>query len=162
VLLAEILVQRSGRGLLDLARTDLFEPLGIARWEWRSGAHGQPLAYAGLRLTPRDLLRLGRVLLADGAWDGRQVVPAAWVATTLQPAMTIGKGPFRYGSHWWAGQVAHGERSVRWVGGIGNGGQRLHVVPALDLAVVFTAGAYNSEQIGRDEYALFRKIVASA
>ena len=162
VLLAEILVQRSGRGLLDLARTDLFERLGIARWEWRSGAHGQPLAYAGLRLTPRDLLRLGRVLLADGAWDGRQVVPAAWVATTLQPAMTIGKGPFRYGSHWWAGQVAHGKRSVRWVGGIGNGGQRLHVVPALDLAVVFTAGAYNSEQIGRDEYALFRKIIASA
>jgi CubicO group peptidase (beta-lactamase class C family) len=35
VLLAE---QRSGRSLLDLVRTDLFEPLGIARWEWRGGS----------------------------------------------------------------------------------------------------------------------------
>jgi len=162
VLLAEILVQRSGRGLLDLARTDLFEPLGIAKWEWRTGQHGQPLAYAGLRLTPPDLLRLGRLMLAGGVWQGRQVVPAAWVAATLQPAMTIGNGPLRYGRHWWAGQVQHRDRSLRWIAGFGNGGQRLQIVPELDLVVAFTAGAYNSVQIGRDELALFRKIVASA
>ena len=153
VLLAEILVQRSGRGLLDLARADLFEPLGIAKWEWRTGQHGQPLAYAGLRLAPPDLLRLGRLMLAGGAWQGRQVVPAAWVAATLQPAMTIGNGPLRYGRHWWAGQVQHGDRSLRWIGGFGNGGQRLQIVPELDLAVVLTAGAYNSVQIGPDELA---------
>jgi CubicO group peptidase (beta-lactamase class C family) len=162
VLLAEILVQRSGRGLLDLARTDLFEPLGIAKWEWRTGQHGQPLAYAGLRLTPPDLLRLGRLMLAGGVWQGRQVVPAAWVAATWQPAMTIGNGPLRYGRHWWAGQVQHRDRSLRWIAGFGNGGQRLQIVPELDLVVAFTAGAYNSVQIGRDELALFRKIVASA
>jgi CubicO group peptidase (beta-lactamase class C family) len=161
VLLAEILVQRAGRSLLDLARSDLFQPLGIVQWEWRSGAHGQPLAYAGLRLTPPDLLRLGRLLLAGGAWEGREVVPAAWVAATLQPSITIGKGPLRYGHHWWAGQVPHGGRSLPWTAGLGNGGQRLYLVPDLDLAVVFTAGAYNSEQIGRSELAMFRQIVAA-
>jgi CubicO group peptidase (beta-lactamase class C family) len=162
VLLAEILEQRTGRSLLDLARTDLFEPLGIERWEWRGGLHRQPLAYAGLRLTPPDLLRLGQLLLSGGTWQGRQVVPDAWIAATRQPSITIGKGPFRYGHHWWDGVVPRDDRNLAWTGGVGNGGQRLFVVPELDLAVVFTAGAYNSEQIGRTEFALFSRIVASA
>ena len=163
VLLAEILEQRSARGLLDLARTDLFEPLGITHWEWRTGTHRRPLAYGGLRLTPPDLLRLGQMVLAGGAWDGRQVVPAAWIAATLRPTITIGKGPFRYGHHWWDGTVQRGGRDVAWTAGIGNGGQRLYVVPELDLAVVLTAGAYgeSSERLGRAEFALFRQIVAS-
>jgi CubicO group peptidase (beta-lactamase class C family) len=161
VLLAEILVKRSGRSLHDLVRTDLFEPLGIAHWEWRTGDHGQPLAYAGLRVTPPDLLRLGRLLLAGGTWQGRQILPAAWVAATLRPSLVVGKGPLRYGLHWWAGQVQHAGRSLPWIAGLGNGGQRLVIVPELDLAVVFTAGAYNSEQIGPIEGALFRQIVAS-
>ncbi len=163
VLLAEILAQRSGRSLLELAGTGLFEPLGITRWEWRSGAHRQPLAYAGLRLTPPDLLRLGQMLLAGGRWNGRQVVPAEWVAASLQPSITIDQGPFRYGHHWWHGQLPHAGGSVAWTAGVGNGGQRLFLVPDLDLAVVFTAGAYGekSEQTGRREYALFRRIVGS-
>jgi CubicO group peptidase (beta-lactamase class C family) len=161
-LLAEVLAQRSGRRLLDLVKIDLFEPLGIEHWEWRSGQHGRPLAYAGLRLAPRDLLRIGQLMLAGGAWQQRQVVPAAWVAATLQPNITIGNGPLGYGRHWWAGQVEHGGRSVRWTAGFGNGGQRLFIVPELDLVVVFTAGVYNSEQISRIEFALFREIVAAA
>ena len=160
VLLAEVLAQRSGRSLIDLARSDLFNPLGITNWEWRSGQHGKPLAYAGLRLAPRDLLRLGQLMLSKGAWQGRQVVPAAWVAATLQPSITIGSGPLRYGHHWWAGQVKHASGSLAWIAGFGNGGQRLFVVPELEMAVVLTAGAYNSVQIGSTEAALFRQIVA--
>lgn len=164
VLLAEILEQRTGRSLLDLARTDLFEPLGITRWEWRSGSHRRPLAYAGLRLTPPDLLRIGRMLLARGAWQQRQIVPAAWIAATVQPTITIGKGPLLYGNHWWDGRVPYDGRNLAWTAGFGNGGQRLFIVPELELAVVFTAGAYGerSEQVGRTEFALFRQIVAAA
>ena len=159
VLLAEILEQRSGGKLLDLARTGLFEPLGIANWQWRSGAHFKPLAYAGLRLTSPHLLRLGRLLLSGGRWEGRQVVPAAWVAATLQPSIKIGDGRLGYGHHWWSGRMPRGERSVAWTAGFGNGGQRLFVMPELELVVVMTAGAYNSERIGPTEAALARHIV---
>ena len=89
------------------------------------------------------------------------MLPAAWVAATLQPSITIGKGPMRYGHHWWAGQVQHAGRSLPWTAGVGNGGQRLFVVPEFDLAVGFTAWAYNSEQIGPIESALLRQIVAT-
>jgi CubicO group peptidase (beta-lactamase class C family) len=161
VLLADILAKRSGRKLLELARADLLEPLGISNWEWRGGAHRQPLAYAGLRLTPPDLLRLGRLLLSSGRWQERQVVPAAWVAATLQPNIDAVQGRLRYGHHWWSGQIPRGERSVAWTAGLGNGGQRLVVLPELDLVVVMTAGAYNSERIGVLEAALLRQIVAT-
>lgn len=160
VLLADVLEQRSGRTLIDLARTELFSPLGITSWEWRSGRHGKPLAYAGLRLTPRDLLRLGQLMLSKGAWQGRDVVPAAWVAATLQPSIATGSGPLRYGHHWWGGQLQRDGRSMVWIAGFGNGGQRLYVVPDLELTVVFTAGAYNSVQIGRTENALIQQIIA--
>ena len=89
------------------------------------------------------------------------MLPAAWVAATLQPGMTVGNGPSRYGHHWWAGQIPHGGRSLSSIAGLGNGGQRLVIVPELKLAVVLTAGAYNSEQIGPIESALVRQIVAA-
>ena len=163
MLLADILEQRSGRGLLDLVRTDLFEPLGITRWEWRGGSPRRPLADGGLRLASPDLLRLGQLLLAGGAWQGRQVVPSAWIAASLQPSITVGNGPFRYGHHWWDGLLPHNGRDLAWTAGVGFGGQRLFIVPELDLAVVFTAGAYGDNYgIVRKEFALFRLIVAAA
>lgn len=162
VLLADILEQRTGRSLLDLARKDLFEPLGIVNWGWHSGLHGRPLAYGGLRLTPPDLLRMGQLLLAGGKWQGRQVVPAAWITATLRPSITIDQGPLGYSLHWWAGRVPREGRDLAWTAGLGNGGQRLFIVPEIDLAVVFTAGAYGSEEISRAARALFRQIVAAA
>ena len=163
VLLAEILEQRSGRSLLDLARTDLFEPLGITRWEWRGGVPRRPSADGGLRLTSPELLRLGQLLLAGGAWQGRQVVPSAWVAASLRPSITIGNGPFRYGHHWWDGLMRHDGRDLAWTAGVGFGGQRLFVVPELALVVVFTAAAYgDNHAIVLKEFALFRQIVAAA
>ena len=163
VLLAEILEQRSGRSLLDLARTDLFEPLGITHWEWRGGVPGWPSADGGLRLSSPDLLRLGRLLLAGGAWQGHQVVPPAWIAASLQPSITIGNGPFRYGHHWWDGLVRHEGRDLAWTAGVGFGGQRLFIVPELELVVVFTAAAYSDNHaIVLKEFALFRQIVAAA
>jgi CubicO group peptidase (beta-lactamase class C family) len=159
-LLGEILQRRSGRALTELARDDLFGPMGITDWEWRSGTHGQPLAYAGVRITPRALLDLGRLVMDGGLWEGRQLLPPAWAAAILQPVIRVGNGPLEYGYQWWAGPVEHGGRKLSWSGGFGNGGQRLFVVPELALVVVMNAGQYNSGSIGGQEMRLFRRIVA--
>lgn len=161
VLLAEIVQRRAGRPWLDLVREQLFEPLGITRWEWRSGAVGKPLPYAGLRLSAADLLKLGRVMLDGGRWQGRQLVDADWVQTTLTPQIAIAPGQGGYSWQWWSGTVQRDGQALPTTAALGNGGQRLQLVPALDLAVVFTAGQYNSPSIGAAEGRLFRQIVAT-
>ena len=161
VLLAEIVQRSGGKPWLEQAREHLFEPLGITRWEWRSGAQAQPLAYAGLRLSASDLLNLGRMMLDAGRWRGHSVVPAAWVQATLQPQITFTGAPGAYSHHWWSGSVPRGGQTLPTTAAFGNGGQRLFVVPALDLAVVFTAGQYNSATIGAAQGRLFRQIAAA-
>ena len=82
---ADVLVRASKTPLRELARTRLFEPLGITDWEWVSDLNGRPVAFAGLRLKPRDLLKFGRMMLDRGQWQGRQIVPAEWVAQSMRP-----------------------------------------------------------------------------
>ena len=162
VLLAEIVQRRGGKPWLDQARDQLFTPLGIQRWEWRRGAHRQPLSYAGLRLSASDLLKLGCMMLDNGRWQGQAVVPANWVQATLKPQIAFAQGGGGYSHHWWSGTVQRDGQNLATTAGLGNGGQRLYLVPALDMAVVFTAGQYNSPTIGAAQSRLFRQIVATA
>lgn len=159
-LLAEILARNTGMALPEFARTYLFEPLGITQWEWMNDVRGRPLAFSGLRLRPIDLARIGQLVLQHGQWNGRQLVPAAWIEDAIRPHIDTGDGR-QYGYHWWLGKVDAAGRRHQWAGAFGNGGQRLYVVPSLDLAVVITAGAYDSNTIGQHCGALLKKIAAA-
>ncbi|GAA3021466.1 serine hydrolase [Streptosporangium longisporum] len=129
-LLARLIEKGTGSALADYARDRLFEPLGITRFAWTTGTDGTAIAAAGLRLTPRGLLAIGGLVL-DG---GRDVVPASWLAAALRPRVRRDENS-SYGYHWYTGEG--------WVGAFGNGGQRIHVAPPLDLVVAITAGEYD-------------------
>jgi CubicO group peptidase (beta-lactamase class C family) len=78
-LLGLILSKVSGQPLDDLAKAALFEPLGINDWEWQHFPNGGADTSGGLRLRPRDLAKLGQLVLDGGAWRGRLIVSAHWV-----------------------------------------------------------------------------------
>jgi len=69
-----------GRSALEFANEHLFGPLGITNVEWESNADGTSRGTIGLELTPRDMLRFGLLYMNEGCFEGRQIVPAAWVA----------------------------------------------------------------------------------
>jgi CubicO group peptidase (beta-lactamase class C family) len=138
-----LLSKATGQTLDAFARTELFEPLGITDFEWRLIASGEPAAASGLRLRPRDTAKLGQMLLDHGAWHGKQVVPADWIAAATAPHIGAPLLWF-YGYQFWLGRSWAQGREVDWIEGRGLGGQRLYVVPALDLVVLVHAGLYRS------------------
>jgi CubicO group peptidase (beta-lactamase class C family) len=142
-ILADLIARGSGQTLSEYARSRLFAPLGIHDWTWVADLHGRPMAFNGLRMRPRDLLKIGRLVLDQGQWEGKQIVPASWIAKSMAPAFDTNVRDYRYGHQWWAGTARWHGRPLQWHAGFGNGGQRLYVIPALDLAIVTTAGAYD-------------------
>ena len=144
----------------DYARAVLFDPLGIGRTEWRSGRDGERNFASGLGMRPRDLARIGQMILNGGTFDGRQVVPAAWLEDSFTSAVKISDRR-QYGHHWYLGIVAFdgldGRRRARWIAAMGNGGQRLTVLPDLELVVVITAGNHNRRGLSPDD--LFNEVI---
>ncbi|HET6331243.1 MAG TPA: serine hydrolase [Holophagaceae bacterium] len=159
--LADILARATQTPLKDFARKMLFEPLDIREWEWMADLHGRPLAFSGLRMRPRDMAKIGRLVLNHGQWQGQQIVPADWIAASMQPRLETGIADFQYGYQWWLGPVDWHGRNLRWSAAFGNGGQRIFVVPDLDMTVVITAGAYGDPQIGPRVNAYFKDIIST-
>ena len=147
-LLARLIEKGTGRKLHEFARETLFEPLQIENTEWRRGMDGEPIAASGLRLTPRHLARIGVMILSGGQWNGKQVIPAEWLTASFTPAISMPDGR-QYGYQWYLGTVpmndgAGGVRLEKIISAVGNGGQRLFLMPRLELVVAVTAGNYNA------------------
>ena len=159
-LLGRLIAKGTGRSLPDYARAALFDPIGLGRTEWVTSkdtwvfrqtgtGDGEPIAASGLRMTTRDLARLGQLVLDNGMADGRQVVPSDWLAECFVPRVSVNELQ-RYGYQWYLGDMEFlagaGVRLEHWVGCAGNGGQRLYVMPELDVVIVVTAGNYSEPE----------------
>jgi CubicO group peptidase (beta-lactamase class C family) len=158
-----------GRSIAEIARMDLFDPLGITDWKWGKGWNGYYLPYAGIGLRSQDMLKIGELMLSRGYWQGRQIVPAPWVDEVTATLLKVQTNYFdiddqgtMYGYFWWNGTVDWLGPHVRWYSTVGNGGQKIFVVPSLKLIVVMTAGEYGTPEIQTWQTGLLKKIIAAA
>lgn len=78
--LSAIVQQLTGETVMDYLRPRLFDPLGMTEATWPASPEGITLGGFGLSLTTESLARFGQFLLDQGRYDGRQLVPADWVA----------------------------------------------------------------------------------
>ncbi|MBP7002926.1 serine hydrolase [Amaricoccus sp.] len=157
-LLAAIIARGAGMSLIDYADARLFGPLGIEDVDWFTDYYGVAQPFAGLRLRPRDVAKIGQLVLQDGMWNGVQVVPADWLAASFRRGVTAEEG-CDYGYQWWLCATESG-LDVRE--GAGNGGQELLIVPDLDLVVVTTRGSYGDPDAWEAPWALLEEVVAGA
>lgn len=161
-LLGETLVKSTGQSLRDYARDKLFTPLDITDFEWLDAGVSRKLgAFGSLRLRPRDAAKLGRLLLTDGQWNGKQVLPSGWAVESIKPRIN-GEGLFFYGYQWWLGRSFRNGAELTWTAGVGLGGQRLYIVPSLDLVVMINSGHYASGLQGVIPAGIFNRIVLPA
>lgn len=151
--LAAIILATTGMPVDAYAKRVLFGPLQITDFEWLGDLDGMPSAASGLRLRARDLAKIGSVFLNAGRWKDQQIVPAQWVidATRLHldsPAY-IGRTypPFvlrgGYGYQWWYQQLKTPVGDLVFAAALGNGNQRVLVIPQLEMAITLFGGFYN-------------------
>jgi CubicO group peptidase (beta-lactamase class C family) len=136
--------------LADYARSVLFAPLGITELEWLGDLAGMPAAASGLRLRPRDLAKFGSLYLHDGKWNGKQVLAPGWAMESTRRHFAFrartgadAAGQFGYAYFWWYNCYPSGAGLIEARTAVGNGQQRIFVLPGLDMAVTILAGRYN-------------------
>lgn len=142
---------------LAFAREFLLEPMGITDAFWQTAGDGIRQGGGGLWLKPRDMARFGYLYLHNGAWQGEQIVPAGFVAEAVKTqSYPYGGTSFGYGyQSWWTYPLS----GVYFSDGLN--GQKIYVVPDLDLVVVFTAHI-TTDPNGVQRPLLFDYIIPSA
>ena len=158
--MAAVLQRATGKSLQEYAQTKLFDPLGIKNVEWVGNLAGMPAAASGLRLRPRDLAKFGSLFLHGGKWNGKQVIPSNWVELSTKRHFRFrprtgadAGGEFGYSYFWWYSCYPSNLGLIEARTAVGNGQQRVFVLPGLNMVVTIMAGRYNdfttSSTLGR-------------
>ncbi len=138
-MLAAIVVRLSGTSLSDFLTKHLFTPLGIKDFFWETCPQGIERGGWGLYMRAEDLAKIGLLLLADGVWEGKRLIPHDYLARAVSPIVKTPDttGRYDYGYQIWVG---HKPRAYLFNGMFG---QNVLIFPETDVVVV--SGAANDE-----------------
>ena len=120
----------------EFGKKYLFDPLGIHGVVWADDPQSRNHGWGDSHFFPQDVAKIGYLYLHGGNWDGKQIVPADWIAMSTAPQTGERGGHGAMGYEW---NVSNGPNG-RQFGGTGRGGQSLIVWPDLDMVVVSMAG----------------------
>ena len=143
-MLAAVIRQVTGENVREYLIPRLFEPLGIAPGIWECCPRGINFGGWGLSLTTDDLAKFAQLLLQHGKWNGRQLLPADYLAEATRKHADNSKNTppdwrTGYGYQFWVSR--HGFR------GDGASGQFAVVLEEHDLAIVTTACLTNMQSV---------------
>lgn len=141
-LLTATVQEVTGKTALQYANEKLFHPLGIydAGWSVYQGINN---GGSELFLRPREMAKVGYLMLNEGRWGGEQILPAEWIEASIQQYIKTDVEFIEeeYGYQWYtktfAGHKVHSAEGL--------GGNFTFVVPDLDLVVVFAGGLMGRE-----------------
>ena len=141
-LLGGAISKATSRSLPRFFHEQIAEPLQMGHYHMNLSPMERGYLGGGIRLRPRDFMKLGQLYLDGGGWNGHRVVSADWVrASAAAQSSLYSEGDYGFG--WWRRDFRGGDRIIPTYQAAGNGGQMLFVVPELDLVVMFNAGNYS-------------------
>lgn len=133
-ILSHILLRATGMTPLEFAQVHLFNKLGIETVYWLKDPFGVECMSGALYLSPRDMAKIGHLMLMNGTSNDEQIVSEEWVyrATTTHIAQPYHPLFPDYGYLWWLSPEL-GCYSAQ-----GRFGQRIFVLPQYDIVLSFT------------------------
>jgi CubicO group peptidase (beta-lactamase class C family) len=153
ILLGGVIRNVSGMPTDVFAQQNLFDPLGIAQVRWAYGEPDNlPHTGGGLNMKPRDMAKLGYLVLRRGLWEDKQIVSREWLDESMQHHVrnprTFGSHPVDYGYLWWllpldGSGTDQGEQADIYTAA-GARDQWIFVIPRYDMVVVVTGNTVSS------------------
>ena len=169
----------TGRNLFEAFDAGIAEPIGMrdfrpgnGAWRWDLDRSAHP-AFV-FRMSARDLARFGLLYLRQGRWGPNRVIPAGWIAESVEPRSPVPHPrtgerieDLWYGRLWWTsreGRGGHGEHfgaDAFWASGTGT--QLLLVSPAMDLVLVHRVDTDRGDDpVDGEELSAFLRAVREA
>jgi CubicO group peptidase (beta-lactamase class C family) len=137
-LIAYLIERETGQLESDLVEQRIFEPLGIRDYYWEHGPDGATQGAHALHLRPRDLAKIGQLLLDGCSWHAEQIVSSEWCNLATQVHVTPEETghtqePLGFGYYFWV--LTARDAFAGW----GHGGQFILAVPEQRLLLVQVA-----------------------
>ena len=105
-MLARIVVRTTGMSLMTFVNERIFRPLEIQNVFWEVGPEGIEKGGWGVHMSAESWAKLGVMMLSDGVFAGKQVLPRGWVRVSTKAHMQApaSAGDFNYGYQIWVGR----------------------------------------------------------
>ena len=135
-LISAILQRKTGKTMRIWAKEVLFDKIGITRLEWLTYKDGITFGAFGIITTPRELGKIGQLILNEGMWGTEEIVSSSWLSEMISskvPASETHNTNITFGYLWWKDTV----RNVIFTWG--HGGQFVFINKDKNLIVVITS-----------------------
>lgn len=134
-ILSSILTKVTNKSTLQFAEENLFRFMEIENVEWMCDKQGINYGGNGLKMSPTDLYKIGKLVLNEGVYKDYSLINRNWLTESIEPHISYG-APLNesYGYYWWISKVMN----YKVFFGFGAGGQFLYIIPELKLVVITT------------------------
>lgn len=139
---SDILQSAVGSDLVTFAKINLFDPLGISGYKLDYTPMGILNTAGGSEYKSRDFLKLIQLCLNKGSWNGKQLIPSDWIEKASTPKANAREN-VDYGYFLWI-EAFGKDKKYKSFYMSGNGGNRMHAFPDLNVTVVITATNFNN------------------
>ena len=168
LLIGKLISPITGENARVFTEKNLFQPLGIKNYKWSTYKTGELEFWNGLEMLPRDMAKIGLLVLHEGRWNNTQLISKKWMLESTRSHIAESKY-FDYGYQWW---IRTKENKPWWksdttiaakphgmIVAFGAGGQFIIVIKELNLVVITTSNNIDTDKASDNGLIVFPMIV---
>ena len=157
LLLGAAITKAADQSIMEFSKKHLFDPLDITDYRWTISPDGYGMTAGSFFMKPRDMIKIGELVLREGAWGEESIISTPWIHTSTRCLTPIDYSftrysrmdnaqvqTSRYGYYWYKERLRYQGIDTDVLFASGNGGQYIMILKDWDMIVVFTGGNYGS------------------
>ena len=177
MIMGAVISESSNTNIAEFASKHLFTPLKITdNYQWtKNRMTGRYFTAGLLRISPRDMLTIGNMVIYKGKYNGQQIISEKMIGEILSEKVELpqnysffdvagnsweGQKSATYGYYWYTEKVKIDDREITLKFTFGNGGNYILLIPELkNLVVVFTGSNYGKPIINKQPFDMMYKYI---